>query len=180
VACWHYSAQVHPDLLVLEPASTERWVWDMDRYADALGALKKDEAQFCSFIRCSFSEKEHILQHLLLVRPLYSLSGTSFLLQQLQRCPKYYGVAILQPLVRLTQSLRTRLTNDLEWVPKDQSLLWKWSEIDQGPTPFVRFDALPDQEIRHQLDEFVGPVMKNALWKLIDLPVGEEWPLVTH
>ena len=33
----------------------------MDRYTDALTTLKKDEAQFNSFIRSSFSEEAHIL-----------------------------------------------------------------------------------------------------------------------
>ena len=34
---------------------------NMDRYTDALAALKKDEVQFNSFIRSSFSEEAHIL-----------------------------------------------------------------------------------------------------------------------
>jgi len=49
------------DLTVLEPTSMERWARDMDRYTDAMVALKKDEAQFNSFIRTSFSEEAHIL-----------------------------------------------------------------------------------------------------------------------
>jgi len=52
-------AQVHSQSL--EPASMERWARDMDRYTDAVAALKKDEAQFNSFIRSSFSEEAHIL-----------------------------------------------------------------------------------------------------------------------
>ena len=49
------------DLTALEPTSVERWARDMDRYTDILAALKKDEAQFNSFIRSSFSEEAHIL-----------------------------------------------------------------------------------------------------------------------
>ena len=48
------------DLSALEPANMERWARDMDRYTDAVAALKKDEAQFNSFIRSSFSEEAHI------------------------------------------------------------------------------------------------------------------------
>ena len=46
------------DITALEPASMERWARDMDRYTDAMAALKKDEAQFNSFIRSSFSAAE--------------------------------------------------------------------------------------------------------------------------
>jgi len=49
------------DLFALEPASMERWACDMDRCTDAMAALKKDEAQFNSFIRSSFSKEAHIL-----------------------------------------------------------------------------------------------------------------------
>ena len=49
------------DITALEPTSVERWARDMDRYTDAMAALKKDEAQFNSFIRCDIVRTIDIL-----------------------------------------------------------------------------------------------------------------------
>jgi len=58
----------------LEPASMERYARDMDRHADALVALKKTEAEFCSLIRSSFSQEAQIL---LRSDPRYSAASNS-------------------------------------------------------------------------------------------------------
>jgi len=72
-SCWPGTSvrkyAINPlDITALDSTSTERYTRDMDRYTDALAALKKDEAQFNSFIRSSFSEETHIL---LLSNPRY-------------------------------------------------------------------------------------------------------------
>jgi len=89
---------VNPLVLTeLDAASTERWARDMDRYTDALAALKKDEAQFCSFIRSSFSEEAHIL---LRSDPRYnaaSMSSSSYdlfmICLELHSCSNSFSVA---------------------------------------------------------------------------------------
>jgi len=95
------------DIIDFDAASTERWAHDMDRYTDALAALKKDEAQFCSFIRSSFSEDAHIL---LRSDPRYNAASTSsssydlfMICLELHSCSNSFSVA-LSTLVSLFAS----------------------------------------------------------------------------
>ena len=85
------------DLSALEPTSVERWARDMDRYTDAMAALKKDEAQFNSFIRSSFSEEAHIL---LRSNPRYITASNNsssyylyFVCLELHSCTSSFSVA---------------------------------------------------------------------------------------
>ena len=85
------------DLTVLEPARMERWSRDMDRYTDAIAALKIDEAQFNSFIRSSFSKEAHIL---LRSNPRYVTASNNsstydlyFVCLELHSCTSSFSVA---------------------------------------------------------------------------------------
>lgn len=85
------------DLLHLESTSMERYARDMDRYSDALSALKKEEALFCSFLRSSFSEEAQVL---LRSDPRYvtaNMSNSSydlyFICEELHSCSSSFSTA---------------------------------------------------------------------------------------
>jgi len=75
-------------------------------------------------------------------------------------------------------ALAQGLVHDRQPRPSDR--LWRWSELYQGQPPFDRYAAILRENTCHRFDQFRGPVLGNAIGKLIDTPVSEPWPLVIH
>ena len=143
-SCWSgTSVRKYPlnplDLSALEPASMERWACDMDRYTDSLAALKKDEPQFNSFIRSSFSEEAHII---LRSNPRYVTASNNsssydlyFVCLELHSCTSSFSVAqstmvsiFSSPWPGSLNQLKDELLNQRIKVPAAlRSMISSWS-----------------------------------------------------